>query len=934
MQSFLLRAFAAASLVVTLFAAAPPRADAGGDDDEDKPAAREPKCTCATHDACWHYLHAPVDPPDGPCWCPKCTPEHHHDGATVPAGWNPQCFQSKSMACFLKRHAASWKITCSDCLSDAKCCDFKNHERCPECGDGDGKDLLKLDCYGKDARAAVAERVAVEQKVWGKRKIAVAYDRRFYVVTDVDHLSIRTQGGGTRYVDAHEYAHITLERAERAYRQFDEAFRGRVTLLRPMGIFLTQRDTTAAAVCEEYFRNRHAEMIYSSYSDATESKIAGGFCLNGLCISLSQCGMSDAQMHQTMRHFEANILITCWIVRQGGNKTMPRWAFEGVGHWLGRSEKSLADLCCFHSGESKQISGSGAAWMRDVTEAAAKGKFPPIDELLRKSDLDQLTLDDHKRMWAIFEICMAEWRDPFVNMLADLRLQTDVRESFQKNLGCTPEEFDQRFVERLLGWRKPITAPKADKVDPTAGRLVILPGDGEDQIVTKIRALGIIADPAVVRQVVDVLATTQSEIVRATAMATLRKMKDDKARRAIWEYGLAHPEKAARACCARLCRNLRLADAKEALRKLLDDAWWQARCEAMLALATVKDFDSQGKMREMAEGPSAKARIAAMDALALFGTDVNDACVPVMARNLNHPNWQVRVAACQDLRKIGNYEAVDGLVARLQIEAGRVSEEILLALRWITGEDLGVKPDNWKKWWEREGGRVKERKGFDEKPKIDPHVNDRYAHPEATTYYGVELYSNRVGYVLDVSRSTNRFFDPDESTKKLLHKTYNHATIFEIAAEEVASSVDALDPRSHVNVIAFGSEIRKWQKSMVLADAANKQSARSFVHSYSADGETNFYGAMCAALDLDEESLNSPDLRDTLDTMVFLTDGTPTKGALTDADMLVEWYGELNRYFRVRTHMYAFGRLEVDVQLLTRLAEQSGGRFTQLFEEN
>jgi len=931
MRPFLLRVLAGVVVAVLLFAAPAPRA-AAGDDDEDKPVKSEPKCTCALHNACWHYLHAPCDPPDGPCWCPKCTGDHHHDGSAVVEGWNPQCFTSKSMDCFLRRHAASWKITCSECLAETKCCTMKHQERCPACGEGDAKDPFEKDCFGKDARAAVAERVAVESKVF-KKKFTVAYSRHFYVVCDFEQTKMKTQGGGARYVNGHEYAHVALERAERVWRDFDAAFRGRVTLLRPMGIYLVHSDSTAAAIREAYFRNKNAPMIYSSYSGMAESKISEGFCLNGLCVSESQCS-DEVGLNQAMRHLETNILVTCWIVRNGENKTMPRWAFEGVAHWMGRNENSLKDLVWFCIGEDRKVSGSGKMWMPDVIDDAVKGKWGPFDELLRKSDLGQLTLDDHKRVWAIFEICMAEWRDPFVNMLADLRREVDVHEAFEKNLGCSPNEFQQRFIERLQGYRVPISAQKKDKVDATAGKLTILPGDSVDEIVTKIRSLGIVTDPAVVKQVVDLMGSTGSELVRATAMVCLRRVKDAAPRKTIWEYGLAHSDKTARALCARLCRNLRLADAKDALRKLLDDSWWQARCEAMLALATVKDFDSQAKMREMAEGPSAKARIAAMDALAIFGTDVNDACVPVMAKNLNHPNWQVRVAAAQDLKKVGNWEAIDGLVARLQMEAGRVSEEILAALRWISGEDLGPKADNWKKWWEREGGRVKERRGLDEKPKKDDKANDRYAHPEAPKYYGVELFSNRVGFVLDTSRSTNRFFDPDESTQKLLHKKYEHATIFEIAAEEVAASVEALDPRSHVNLVAFGSEVRRWQKSMVPADSSNKQSARNFVHSYSADGETNFYDALRAALEADDEALASADLRDTLDTMVFLTDGTPTKGEITDPDMLVEWYAELNRYARVRTHMYAFGQLEVNVTMLTKLAEQSGGKFTQLFEAN
>jgi HEAT repeat protein len=931
MTARLVRAFAWLALALFLFAVPVPRA-AAGEDDEQEPAAREPKCTCATSNACWHYLRAPVEPANDPCWCPKCTPDAKHDGTKPPEGWNPQCFTGKSLDCFLRRHAASWRITCSECLDGVKCCDFKNPDRCPACGEGDAKDPFAKDAFGKDARASAAERVAIEQKVFDKKKPCVAYSRRFYVVTDVQKLAIRTQGG-QRYVDAHEYAHVVLERAEKAYREFDQAFKGRVGLLRPMGIFLPQRETTGFAIREAYFRNKNAPMIYSSYAGASESHISQGFCLNGLCVSVQQAGGDDTGLYHAVRHLMGNILVTCWCVRNGDNKTMPRWVFEGAAHWLGKRHPDLADEVWYCIGEEKKVSGSGKAWMRDLASAAAKGGFSPFDEFLDKSSLGQLTLDDHRRAWGIFEICMAEWREPFVAMLADLRREVPVADAFKKNLGCTSAEFNQRWIERLTGVRKPITEERVEK--PVETKTDWAASDPADVVSSQIRALGTITDPALVAKVIDVMGRHGSDLVRETALQSLRRLKDEACRKKVWEYGLAHSERFARAYSARLCRQLHLPDARDALRKLLDDSFWMARCDAAMALAKIKDFDSQARMRAMCEDASSKVRIGAMDALAMLGTEANEACVPIVAKNLNHPDWQVRVAACQDLRKLGNYMAIDALVARLQVEGGRVGDEVLRTLKWLSDEDLGEKPENWKKWWEREGGRVKERKGFDPKPKTNK-ADERYAKPkpEEQQYYGVRLFSHRVGFVLDVSRSTNRKFNPDSSTQSLLHKKYEGATIFQIARDEVAASVAALDSRAHFNVIAFGSEVRRWQNSMVPATEGNKNGADGFVHSYEANGETNFYGSLSAALDLDTVPMTSSDLRDTLDTMVFLTDGTPTVGEITDADLLLEWYGELNRYYRVRTHTYAFGTLEVDEGLLRKLAERNDGRFTQLYEEN
>src|SRR5690349_506943 len=102
-------------LLFALLVASPaPRLLAGDDEEDDAPKA--PKCTCDKRNACWHYLNAPVAPPNDPCWCRVCTSDHPHAGKTPIEGWNAECFARKSLDCFLRRHAASWRITCFDCL--------------------------------------------------------------------------------------------------------------------------------------------------------------------------------------------------------------------------------------------------------------------------------------------------------------------------------------------------------------------------------------------------------------------------------------------------------------------------------------------------------------------------------------------------------------------------------------------------------------------------------------------------------------------------------------------------------------------------------------------------------------------------------------------------------------------------------------------------
>jgi hypothetical protein len=97
-------------------------------------------------------------------------------------------------------------------------------------------------------------------------------------------------------------------------------------------------------------------------------------------------------------------------------------------------------------------------------------------------------------------------------------------------------------------------------------------------------------------------------------------------------------------------------------------------------------------------------------------------------------------------------------------------------------------------------------------------------------------------------------------------------------------------------------------------------------------GETNYYDALKAALDIGDEPDINPNLKATPDTITFLTDGVPTKGDVVDGDTLLEWYTGLNRYARVKTHTITFGDIGIDRKLLQGLATRNGGKYTEVPE--
>ena len=939
---------------VLLFTISSPSLRADEDDDANDPVVEveddfkndffdKKECICAEGTgACPRYLRSPKKPPNDPSWCHRSREYSAHDGGVVPFGWNPLCFNSSKEENYLKRHSAAWSINCSECVQNEHTCKFKA-ENCPNCGANEDSGPLATDYKGADAKATVLDRLAKESRHFKKSKsLRVLYNKQFYLVTDMSSIKVATSGGSKRIASGHEWAHIMMERAMYARREFEWHFNegGALQIGAPTGMFIPRKERPKQSIAASYLGSPNSNVLLGG-GQRGSSGVADGFCWHGFTFSQQSTG-DDHDMHMTMRHMIGHELISCWIKTDPYNRSLPRWVNVGAAHWLARLQDRFRDDATFCGGEGGTVSGSGKGWDADCRKMAGSSKLDPIEKLFGKTSSNQLSLDDHKRSWSYFDICMREWRVPFVKMLADLRRNKEVRDAFMDHMDLTPEIFNERWIERVTGRRRHMS-PKFDEDEPEENDS---PGARERRslkreadlftLAAKVRALGTVSEPKTMELIIDLLAK-KSELVREQIVVTMLKTVDEETVETMWQYGLAHKHAMARAYTARVCGKLKLEFAQIELRKQLGDRNWYARAEAAIALGLMSDIDAMAGMRKMLNDKAEKARVAAMDALAMFKEDGFNA-VPLIIPHLKAGPWQLRVVAAQSLGELGSMDAVGPLIERMEIESGRLRREIREALKKITYDDLGQNPKHWRDWWTKlknntpngKPGRPTPTTGKTPDKKKDP--DSRYAKQE---YYGIELFSDRIGFVLDTSGSMTTLFEPDPSAMNALKRKYTQNTNkIHICKEEIAYALKSLDPRAHINIISFGTRIRSWKKNPVPASNGNVNSAISFLRSLPAQGETNYYGALRAALDLgDKAPAASPNFRSTPDTMTFLTDGMPTRGEISNSDVLLEWYTALNRYARVKTHVIAFGTKGVDINLLRRMAEQNGGNFVHVREK-
>ena len=129
-------------------------------------------------------------------------------------------------------------------------------------------------------------------------------------------------------------------------------------------------------------------------------------------------------------------------------------------------------------------------------------------------------------------------------------------------------------------------------------------------------------------------------------------------------------------------------------------------------------------------------------------------------------------------------------------------------------------------------------------------------------------------------------------------------------------ALEKLDPRVRFSLVFFSTEVRPWKKRLMPATPGNVKAAASAVKAQPAAGETNIHGALKAALGLHDKPTLEADLDPIPDTVYFLTDGSPTRGEITDADTLLSWFEYLNRYAKVELHVIAMGNLGVDLPFL------------------
>lgn len=291
----------------------------------------------------------------------------------------------------------------------------------------------------------------------------------------------------------------------------------------------------------------------------------------------------------------------------------------------------------------------------------------------------------------------------------------------------------------------------------------------------------------------------------------------------------------------------------------------------------------------------------------------------VLSHLVEDATARVREEAVVAFGKAQDPGAAPVLVARMEKEPLRLRAAIAESLKGLTGADLGTEPPPWRLWLDsaRATGRLRD----------DAKAPFRTPPPRyAPQYYGLPILSDRLVFVLDISGSMNF------STAAPAGATGGRAvTRLQVAKDELCKALQALDPRTEFNIVVFSASPVSWlRQGLAKAGKERIQEAVEYVRGLHPSGGTNSHGV----LELVFKDFPS------IDTIYFLSDGSPTVGKTAVHERILADVRRWNRLRGVRIHAIALlsgdapnpALAEQDdkddaARFMSALARETGGAF-------
>ncbi len=434
-------------------------------------------------------------------------------------------------------------------------------------------------------------------------------------------------------------------------------------------------------------------------------------------------------------------------------------------------------------------------------------------------------------------------------------------------------------------------------------------------------ALGFSREDGISEALQKAVSREKNAVVLAALADTAIRRKDQADFTGVFGGKLRGKDGAMVAAAARALGEIEGTGAVEALVKLLDHRQPLARAAAIGALQRLDSLPPD-RISAIISDQADEPEIALLETL-----DLSTAALPFPGRGwvalkalLGSHSWRVRAAAIQGALRIWRNGIVDLLIDRLGIEEGRLVDDIRAALMTYTGQSLGNDQELWRAWWE--GREATFKPGARPKPLRSGRIpfregaGDPEAGDDSVAFFNLPLRSTRIAFVFDLSGSMREPAvkgDDSKSKLDLLREKFAETvgklpkgTVFDLFVYRYLSD----HPPSPRLTRAFGK----------LRPATRKSATRAseWLKKQEAKGWGAFVEPLTAALETEA------------DTVILLSDGSPSRGILDRDFRILMEFPKRNRFRQVAVHTILIGTKGTDRDFMRNLAAETGGRFSQV----
>lgn len=377
---------------------------------------------------------------------------------------------------------------------------------------------------------------------------------------------------------------------------------------------------------------------------------------------------------------------------------------------------------------------------------------------------------------------------------------------------------------------------------------------------------------------------------------------------------------------------------KNILKRAKSGGDWPARAAAVrIATKHLGEKDSWAYLTRMiGKDPDPRVRMAALEALGTAEEKWEDLVIGRLA----DADWSVVLRASQIAEERKLHKAVPHLINALTGASPRLSQGIGKALQSLTGENFEPYADIWTKWWEEH------KKDFEKDVEVKTGKKPEFPRVH---FYGVEIKSDRVLFIIDVSGSMKLEIKAKEEEPKKkkdpvvtgpggpppppdLDDFMKSGKKIDIAKHELKKAIERMPKEFTFNIIQFNQGASAWQETMVKASKKNKEKAYEWIRSLKPHGSTFTDGALrmgfeiAGLINFDDKYPNIA-----VDTIVLLSDGAPTDTSFPtakfmDFNIILEHVREWNAKNQVVIHCIAVN-MPAGNEFMKKLAEENGGTF-------